>query len=294
MMSLKSAQISSSKIQAIPVKHYGRWLAAVGIISLVIAIIIAAAQAKIDWSVPGQYVFSGHIILGALNTLWISILAMIVGIVLGAIAAIMRTSDNPVLSWSGHIYVWIFRGTPVLVQLLLWYNLSLVFETVPFTTIPTNDVMTPFVAALLGLGINEGAYMAEIVRAGIGAVDNGQIEAAAALGMSPNLTMSRVTLPQALRVIVPPTGNEFINMLKTSSLAYSIQFVELLQNATRVASRTLMVIEMLITVSIWYLLLTSLFSLVQYGLEKRLNQSEVGMGGVWNTLRTQLTPGRNT
>lgn len=278
---------------AVPVRHPWRWVAAVVVLTFVGLMGYALAHAKLDWSVPGQYLFAPEIVSGAGNTLLISILAQIVGVVLGVLAAIMRQSDNPVLKVVANAYVWLFRGTPVLVQLLLWYNLSLVFETVPFTSIPTNSVMTPFVAALLGLGINEGAYMAEIVRSGIQSVDRGQVEAAAALGMSPSHTMRRIVLPQAMRVIIPPTGNEFINMLKTSSLAYSIQYVELLQNATRIYSHTLDVIEMLITVSIWYLALTSIFSVLQYFLERRVNRADaVEGGGLWARMRKNLVPGR--
>lgn len=291
MSSLTRADVD---LEAVPLRHPGRWVAAAVVLGLLAAIVVAFAKGQIDWSVPPTYLFSTQLAMGAANTLLISVCAQLLGIGLGVVAAIMRQSENPVLKVVAEGYVWLFRGTPVMVQLLLWYNLSLVFQHVPFTQIPMNDVMTPFLAALLGLGINEGAYMAEIVRSGLGSVDKGQLEAAAALGMSPALTMRRVTLPQAMRVIVPPTGNEFINMLKTSSLAYSIQYVELLQNAVRISSHTLMVIEMLITVSIWYLLLTTVFSIGQWFLERRFNRAEAGMGGFWQNLRTNLTPGRNT
>jgi polar amino acid transport system permease protein len=179
----------------------------------------------------------------------------------------MRLSHNPVTSTVSWFYIWLFRGTPVLVQLLIWYNLALVFPTMFGHS--TSDIMTPFVAALLGLGINEGAYMAEIVRAGIGSVDHGQTEAAHALGMTSGQTLRRVVLPQAMRVIIPPTGNEFINMLKTSSLAYTIQYSELLLSAVSIYTRNLQVIELLFTVSLWYLLLTSVFSIGQYYVERR-------------------------
>jgi polar amino acid transport system permease protein len=189
------------------------------------------------------------------------------GIALGVAFAVMRLSRNPVTSTVSWFYIWLFRGTPVLVQLLIWYNLALVFPTMFGHS--TSDIMTPFVAALLGLGINEGAYMAEIVRAGIASVDEGQTEASQALGMTQSQTLRRVVLPQAMRVIIPPTGNEFINMLKTSSLAYSIQYGELLLSAVSVYTRNLQVIELLFTVSLWYLVLTSVFSVGQYYLERR-------------------------
>ncbi len=215
----------------------------------------------------------------------------------------MRLSKNPVTSSVSWLYIWFFRGTPVLVQLLIWYNLAIVFPTLHLPGIgtwQTNDVMTPFLAALLGLGINEGAYMAEIVRAGIGAVDVGQSEAAHALGMSPAKTMRRVILPQAMRVIVPPTGNEFINMLKTSSLAYAIQYAELLQSAVKVYSNNLAIVELLFTVSIWYIVLTSVFSVFQYFVEKRFSRGAfrsggpaTGSSGLLRRVGGNLTFGRN-
>jgi polar amino acid transport system permease protein len=188
---------------------------------------------------------------------------------------VMGMSRNPVMRVASAAYVWLFRGTPVLVQLLLWYNLSLVIATMTIPGVgswPTNQLITPFVAALLGLGINEGAYMAEIVRAGIGSVDHGQTEAAHALGMSQATTMRRIVLPQAMRVIVPPTGNEFVSMLKTSSLAYAIQYGELLQSAVKVYSNNLAIVELLLTVSIWYLALTTVATVGQRMLERRYSR----------------------
>lgn len=285
-----------SDVVAVPLRHPWRWVAAAVVVALLGVLVYAFSQGKIDWSVPVRYFLHPSILSGLVNTIIISILSQLVGTVLGVLAAVMRQSDNWVLRGVASGYIWLFRGTPVLVQLLIWYNLSLVFQTVPFTSIPMNSVMTPFVAALLGLGINEGAYMAEIVRSGIQSVDKGQREAAAALGMSPGRTMGRIVMPQAMRVIIPPTGNEFINMLKTSSLAYSIQFVELMEAARSIYSRTLAVIEMLITISAWYLILTTIFSIGQYFLERHFNRSEhveaVVDPGLSSTIRNNLTPGR--
>ena len=201
--------------------------------------------------------------------------AQALGIALGLVFAVMRLSKNPVLSAVSWFYIWFFRGTPVLVQLVIWFNLALVFQTF---TIPgvyskdMNDLMTPFVAALLGLGLNEGAYMAEIVRAGILSVDEGQTEAAQSLGMSSSQTTRRVVLPQAMRVIIPPTGNEFINMLKTSSLASVVLFNELFRSAQNIFSSTLQTIELLFVISVWYLVLTSVFSAGQYYVERRFSR----------------------
>jgi polar amino acid transport system permease protein len=255
------------RLVAVPVRHYGRWVSAVVVLAALGAVVYAFSQAEIDYGTTGDFFTSENIIRGAGRTLLISVLAQAMGIALGVVFAVMRLSRNPVTSTVSWFYIWLFRGTPVLVQLLIWYNLALVFPTM--FGHPTSDVMTPFVAALLGLGINEGAYMAEIVRAGIASVDEGQTEASQALGMTSGQTLRRVVLPQAMRVIIPPTGNEFINMLKTSSLAYTIQYSELLLSAVAVYTRNLQVVELLFTVSLWYLVLTSVFSVGQYYLERR-------------------------
>jgi polar amino acid transport system permease protein len=253
-------------------------VSAVIVLAAVVGIIIGLAGAKIAYSTIPDYLHNHIILVGLRNTIIISVLAQLIGIVLGVIFAVMRLSKNPVVSTVSWFYIWFFRGTPVLVQLVIWFNLSLAFATIsipiPFTDHfllheNMNSFMTPFVAALLGLGLNEGAYMAEIVRAGIISVDEGQAEAAAALGMSRTLTMRRVILPQAMRVIIPPTGNEFINMLKTSSLAAVITYGELFQKAQVIYSAKLNNIELLFTISVWYLALTSVASIVQYYIERR-------------------------
>jgi polar amino acid transport system permease protein len=209
----------------------------------------------------------------------VAVLAQLIGIVLGVVLAVMRLSKNPVTSTTAWGYIWFFRGTPVLVQLLFWFAaVPLAFKTfslgIPFTHVtfyekPMVTFMTSFVAALLGLGLNEGAYMAEIVRAGILSVDEGQVEAAHALGMTPGLTMRRIVLPQAMRVIIPPTGNEFISMLKTTSLASVVLLGELLREAQNVYTANFKNLELLIVASFWYLVLTTIASIGQYYLERR-------------------------
>ncbi|GAA4946341.1 amino acid ABC transporter permease [Yinghuangia aomiensis] len=257
-------------IKAIPVPHYGRWIAAVAVIAVLALIGIAFSNADINYGVIPDYLFSDAILEGVKNTVVITVLSMVLGLVLGVMFAVMRLSENPVTSTVAWLYIWFFRGTPVLVQLLLWYNLALIFPTfdIGFYSEPMTELMTPFLAALLGLGINEGAYMAEIVRAGIQSVDEGQTEASQALGMSGSLTMRRIVLPQAMRVIIPPTGNEFINMLKTSSLASVITYEEVMRKSQDIYSRNLATMELLFVASIWYLFLTSVFSVGQYYLER--------------------------
>ncbi|MHC0431725.1 amino acid ABC transporter permease [Streptomyces sp. O3] len=258
-------------MKAIPVRHYGRWIGAVVVLALLALLVNAFASANIQWSVVGEQLTNGTFAWGAWETLKISVFAMVIGVVLGTVLAVMRLSPNKLLATVAWGYIWFFRGTPVLVQLFLWFNLSLVFETLnlmPFYKNEMNEVITPFVAALLALGLNEAAYMAEISRAGIQSVDTGQTEAAQALGMKGTKTMRRIILPQAMRVIIPPTGNEFINMLKTSSLAFAIGYGELFLRGREFGSRTLAIMEGFILISLWYLLLTTVFSIGQYYLER--------------------------
>jgi polar amino acid transport system permease protein len=203
---------------------------------------------------------------------------MIVGIILGVLLAIMRQSPNPLVSGSSWLYIWFFRGTPLLVQLIFWYNIASLFPVislgVPFGGPAiihgnANTIVTTFVAALLGLGLNEGAYMAEIVRAGLLSVPEGQTEAAQSLGMSRLQIMRHVVLPQAMRVIIPPTGNETISMLKNTSLASVITYVELTYSAEEIYSANFKTIPLLIVISIWYLVMTSVLYVGQYFIERR-------------------------
>ncbi|WP_426244989.1 amino acid ABC transporter permease [Nocardioides sp. LHG3406-4] len=265
---------SNDVIEAKPLTHWGRWVSAILVLAGVAFLVRAALQAEISYSTTFDFLFSSTVVTGALNTILISVAAQAVGIALGVVAAVMRISDNPVTKYVSMLYVWLFRGTPILVQLLLWYNLALVFPMILGQS--TNDLMTPFLAALLGLGINEGAYMAEIIRSGLLSVDEGQNDAAAALGMSRQQALRRVVLPQAMRVIVPPTGNEFINMLKLSSLAYAIQYGELLLSAVKIYTNNLQIVELLLTVSIWYIAITSVFSVLQHFVERRFARSVSG------------------
>ncbi|MEW1694724.1 amino acid ABC transporter permease [Streptomyces sp. NPDC093249] len=265
-------------IKAIPVRHYGRWVSAVAVVALLGWLVYAFSQGDVIWDTVWDKVFDPSIISGLWNTVVISVAAMALGLVLGVLFAVMRLSKNPVTGAVAWLYIWFFRGTPVYVQLLVWFNLSLIFQYIDLGPVYKNetvDVMTPFMVALLGLGLNEGAYMAEIVRAGIQSVDEGQTEAAHALGMSRTKTMGRIVLPQAMRVIVPPTGNEFINMLKTSSLVSAVQYTELLRASSNIGNTAGAVMEMLFVASIWYLALTSVFSIGQYYLERRFARGSI-------------------
>jgi polar amino acid transport system permease protein len=266
------APLPYEAIKAIPVRRYGRWVSAVVVIALLGWLGYAFSQGNVMWSTVGDKLFDSSVLTGLWHTVLISVISMALGLVLGVLFAVMRLSKNPVTGGVAWLYIWFFRGTPVYVQLLMWFNLALIFPVLNLGPIYKNnmvDVMTPFVVALLGLGLNEGAYMAEIVRAGIQSVDEGQTEASHALGMTQMQTMRRVVLPQSMRVIIPPTGNEFINMLKTSSLVVAVQYQDLLRSAQDVAATSFAVMEMLFVASIWYLALTSVFSVGQYYLERR-------------------------
>ncbi|MDI9831255.1 amino acid ABC transporter permease [Streptomyces sp. KAU_LT] len=258
-------------IKAIPVRHYGRYISAVVALALLAAVVYAFSQGKINWGAIPDYFFDDRILDGVGRTLLLTILSMAIGIIGGVLLAVMRLSKNPVTSSIAWFYIWFFRGTPVLVQLIVWFNLGLVFEYInlgPFYKNEWSDFMTPFLTALLGLGLNEAAYMAEICRAGLLAVDEGQTEASHALGMSHVKTLRRIVIPQAMRVIVPPTGNEVINMLKTTSLVSVVQYPELFRAAQDIGQTSGAPAEMLFLAAAWYLLLTSVFSIGQYYLER--------------------------
>jgi len=288
-------------IRAIPVRHWGRWVSGAAVLVVVAWVAWSAARSGfIDGQQVRRYQFSPLILKGLRATVVLAVAAQAAGIVLGVVFAVLRQSKNVVASWVAAFYIWFFRGTPVLVQLFFWYNgvpsvWKRIVIAVPFTHLTlysarTVDFMTPFMAAFLGLALNEGAYMAEIVRAGILSVDEGQVEAAHALGMTPMLTMRRIVLPQAMRVIVPPTGNEFISMLKTTSLAEAITYGELLRRASDIYSSTLNVVPLLVVASIWYLVLTTVAGTGQYFLERRFARGRArsgdgDLGSPWGRIR---------
>ncbi|HET8969551.1 MAG TPA: amino acid ABC transporter permease [Candidatus Nanopelagicales bacterium] len=272
-----AAPSSPVPITAVPVRHPGRWVAAAVVLVLVAMFVNGlVTNPNYQWDVVGEYFFSDPIRKGIVVTLELTVIAMAIGVVLGVVLAVMRLSANPIVSTASWLYIWVFRGTPVLVQLLFWFSVAALYETVtlgiPFgpalVSGDANVLIPAFVAAILGLGLNEGAYMAEIVRAGILSVDQGQTEAAQALGMTRLRTMRRVILPQAMRIIVPPTGNETISMLKTTSLVAFIGVPDLLYSAQIIYGRTFQTIPLLIVAVLWYLLMTSVLSIGQYYVER--------------------------
>lgn len=258
-------------------RHPWRWPAAlvVMLVMLWFANVLVTTEA-FEWGVVGSYLFNPLVLTGVLHTLEMTALVLVIGIVVGTVVAIMRLSPNPVLQTAAHLFQWFFRGTPPLVQLIFWFNLSSVFPKFELTlfehtffSITTNSVMTPFVAALLGLGLALAAYYSEIVRAGILAVDEGQWEAASAYALTPFQTIRHIVLPQAMRVIIPPTGNEAIGTLKFTSLATVVSYSELLHTVSSIYNTNFQTIPLLIVAALWYLFLTSILSIGQYFLEER-------------------------
>jgi polar amino acid transport system permease protein len=262
----------------VPVRRPGRWAAMFAILILLAMVANSlVTNQRFEWDVVAEYFFSDRVLRGLLLTLELTVIAMVIGTALGIVLAIMRLSPSPVIAGVSSSYIWFFRGTPLLVQLIFWFNLAALYPQLgfgipfglQFVSVDANSFITPFLAAVLALGLNQGAYMSEIVRAGLLSVDDGQTEAAQALGMNRLMTLRRIILPQAMRVIIPPTGNETISMLKTTSLVSVISVTELLRATQLIYAANYKTIPLLIVASIWYLLFTSLLTLIQMQIERR-------------------------
>ena len=272
----------SAPIKAIRLRHPWRNIVAVVLILMLALFIVDASQRQAyGWDNFAKYIFDQRISQAAGYTLLLTVYSMIIAIILGITLAVMRLSENPVVKGIAWLYLWVFRGTPVYVQLVFWGLVATIYKTIdigiPFTTpwlqFETKDLITVFWLAVIGLALNEAAYMAEIVRAGILSVDTGQDEAATALGMSWLQTMRRVVIPQAMRIIIPPTGNEVISMLKTTSLVTAVPFSFDLYGRSRDISAVIFdPIPLLLVASAWYLLFTSILMVGQYFLEKRFSR----------------------
>ena len=277
-----AAATPPDQIKAIPVRHWGRWVAAAVILYVAVALADSiATNNRFQWGIVRHYFFSRRVLDGLVVTLELTVLSMAIGIVLGVVLAVMRLSTNPLVSGASWLYIWIFRGTPILVQILLWYNvaalyprfsLGIPFGGPQFAHFTATSLITPFRVGVLALGLNEGAYMAEIVRAGIISVDEGQTDAAQSLGMTRLQTMRRIVLPQAMRVIVPPTGNETISMLKTTSLVSVIAVTDLLYSVQLIYSANYRTIPLLIVASLWYLIVTTVLTVGQFYIERHFGR----------------------
>jgi polar amino acid transport system permease protein len=289
----------NTPLKVVPVRHYGRWVSA-AVAAVLVAMAIHTLFSKVPtgryvcrgaanarrcrpqlewrfgWDVVGRYFTSSEILHGLVITIEATVLAMVLGIFLGVMVAIMRLSKNRLLSMSAWFYTWFFRGTPVYVQILLWVNIHALYTSfrfgVPFThydffQFNANSIST-LTAGVIALGLNEGAYMSEIARSGLISVDEGQTEAAVSIGMTRSQALRLVILPQAMRVIIPPTGNEVISMLKTTSLLSAAAVIELTGAATDISANNYLVIQLLVTASLWYLICTTVLSIGQFYLER--------------------------
>jgi polar amino acid transport system permease protein len=274
-----SPPTSPAAIDAVPLRHPWRWVAAVVIVILVVLFVYGAAtNDAYRWRVFADYLFNDRIFMGVSNTLQLTVYSMVLAIVLGVILAVMRLSANPVFRSVSWVYLWIFRGTPIYVQLTFWGLIPTIYKNiqlgVPFGPslfhLDLQALSIPFLLATLGLALNEAAYMAEIIRAGISSVPEGQLEASTALGMSWGMAMRRTVLPQAMRVIIPPTGNEVISMLKTTSLVTAVPYtLDLYSIATReIAAREFEPVPLLLVAAAWYLAVTSVLMVGQFYLER--------------------------
>ena len=287
--------MTSQKI--IPARNWGQRAGAALLIAIVALLLFMVGTSRhITWSAIPQYIFDATILDGIRLTILFTVLSMIISIVAGAILAMLRLSANPVLSGFASLYIWFFRGTPLLVQIIFWFNIQLFIPSIDIGSIHVdmNVIVTAFVAALLALSLNEAAYMAEIMRGGLMAVDNGQNEAAKALGYTPFQAMLRIIFPQALRVIIPPIGNQTISMLKTTSLVSVVAAQDLLTRAQNIYARNFLIIELLIVASIWYLVMTTIASAIQFVIEQRLGKStNQAPGLLQSALRLMRAEGRN-
>jgi polar amino acid transport system permease protein len=269
---------SPPAIDAVPLRHPWRWVAAIVIVLMVVLFLYGAAtNDAYGWATYRKYLFDQRISAGAWSTIQLTVLAMVLAVVLGVLLAVMRLSPNPVFRSVSWVYLWIFRGTPVYVQLVFWGLFPTLYKNIQlgipfgpsFFHLNLQDLSISFILAFIGLGLNEAAYLAEIIRAGISSVPEGQSEASTALGMSWSMTMRRTVLPQAMRVIIPPTGNEVISMLKTTSLVTAVPYtLDLYGRARDISGVNFEPIPLLMVAATWYLVVTSILMVGQFYLER--------------------------
>lgn len=274
--------VNHDDIVAIPLRHPWRWVSA-ALLALILGLFIYSlvSSPNINHDIVNKYLFNQKVIEAALLTVLLTVVSMAIGTILAVILAVMKLSSNPVLRVIASGYIGFFRGTPLLLQVVFWGYLGIIYPTIdvgiPFTDIiwwseKTSLVFTSLVAGIIALSLNEAAYAAEIVRAGILSVDQGQAEAAKSLGMSSGYTLRRVVLPQAMRVIIPPMGNEFISMLKNTSLLQVVAVMELYARTSQISSQNLAQVELLVVAGFWYLVMTTILSFPQSYLEKKFGR----------------------
>jgi polar amino acid transport system permease protein len=270
---------NSDDVVAIPLRHPWRWVSAVVLVGVLGLFVYSLwASPNINHDIVSKFLFNGKVIAAAGLTVTLTVVSMLIGTILAIMLAIMKLSTNPVLKLVAGGYIGFFRGTPLLLQVVFWGYLGIIYPTIdlgiPFTDIiwwseKTSLVFTSLVAGIIALSLNEAAYAAEIVRAGILSVDAGQAEAAKSLGMGSGYTLRRIVLPQAMRVIIPPMGNEFISMLKNTSLLQVVAVMELYARTSQISSQNLAQVELLVVAGFWYLVMTTVLSFPQSYLEKK-------------------------
>jgi polar amino acid transport system permease protein len=276
------------ELTVVPLRHPGRWVAATVLtVALGGTLWSFAKNQNVSWPTVGTFLFNGLILHGIVVTLYLTVVAMVIGVIGGTLVATMRTSKNPIVSSIAKAYVWFFRGTPILIQIIFWGYFGAIYPRIaigiPFTHVTwfseqSSSLITATMAAILSLGMNEIAYSSEIVRGGINGVTRGQTEAAYSLGLTPAQTTRRVVLPQAMRIIIPPMGNEVLTMLKETSLVSVIAGRDLMTADEQIYSQNYRVIPLLVVAGLWYLLLTSLLSIPQRRLERHFGRSAVAAG----------------
>lgn len=267
----KAIHDATAQMTVVPRRRFLRWLSAALVIAFLVWLGMSFAQGQIRWEVVAQFMTASVLIKGLGIAMALTLTSMALGLVMGVLSAVMRISENPVTRTVAWFYVWVFRGTPVYLQLLMWFNLALIFPVVVIPglgNVAMTDLLQPFTAATIALGLNQGAYTSEVVRAGLLSVDEGQREASYALGMTSGQTLRKIVIPQAMRVIIPPIGNEFIGMVKTTSLASAIGVTEILTEAQHIYYVNSRVMELLIVCAVWYLAATTVLNIGQYYIER--------------------------
>lgn len=279
----------SDDVVAVPLRHPWRWISGGIATALLLSFIGAVFSAtSIQHEIVTKFLFDPRILIGMAVTVVVTVLCMFIATILATLLAVMKLSDNPLQRWLATGFIEFFRGTPLLLQIVFWGYLGIIFPHlvlgVPYTDVvflsgKTSDLIPAIVAGIIALSLNEAAYSAEIVRAGILAVDSGQAEAAKSLGMSSPYTMRRIVLPQAMRVIIPPMGNEFIGMLKNTSLLQVIAVAELYTASSTISAANLAQIELLVVSGFWYLIMTTVLGVPQRALERKYGKGFASVGG---------------
>ncbi|WP_405852813.1 amino acid ABC transporter permease [Streptomyces sp. NBC_00090] len=261
--------------RVVPARRAGQWAAATVVLVLLgLGLLSVVRNKAFQWDVVAEYFTSASVLRGLGLTLWLTALVMALGFVLGTLLAVLRLSSNPVLRAVSWGYVWFFRSTPILVQLLFWFNIGALYPTV--LGVHTVNLLGPVSVAVIGLTLHEAAYAAEVVRGGILSVDRGQIEAAQSLGLGRWRRLTRIVLPQAMRAIVPPAGNMLIGTLKGTSIVSVIAVQDLLYSTQLVYHRTYEVIPLLLVATLWYVAVTSVLSLGQHYVERYYARGTAG------------------